>query len=122
MNEISLMLRVNDEKTGAFLGRVDQIHIGDDLMDLEGPSLECRTERVLKLVLGDLRFALKSYACCVGNWCWDRALLEIGHLPRLLQGLMDHGWDCIEAESSLFEMWQRGKVPTVEQLSALLIS
>jgi len=113
------MLRVNDQDTGVHLGQVDEIHILD-LIELEGEPLLCRLEKIGVLSLGCMRFPLKGYAYAVGNWCWDRATIHGRHLPVLLRELMNSRWDCIEAESSIFEIWQGGEVPTWEQLAPLI--
>jgi len=122
--KVKLMLRVNSEKNGVHLGKVDQIQILD-LMDLEGKLLECYAASGT-LVIDGLRFNLKGYANWVGNWCWDQATVEHVHVPRILKALMDNGWwlneaqSEPEADSGLWEMWHRGQVPTADELLALM--
>jgi len=118
--KVSLMLAVNNPDNGRHTGKVGHIHIGDELLELEGKLLTCKQDGIDVLVLGSERIPLQGYYQWVGNWCWDQAIIRAGHLTRVLRELMDNDWDCIAGESSLFEMWANGEVPTWEQLVPLL--
>jgi len=124
-NEVGIMLAVNDVRNGLPRATVRQIHIGDELLELEGPPLRWGIPggRTLNIASGSKlpltsyhSFALKGFQQWVGNWCWDRAVIRVEHLPRFLRVLMDAGWDCISGESALFEMWQSGETPGIDEL------
>jgi len=124
-NEVGIMLAVNDPSNGLPRHSVDHIHIGDELLELEGPPLQWGktsggtlniASRSRQPITSYHSFALRGYQQWVGNWCWDRAVIRVEHLPRFLRILMDASWDCISGESSLFEMWRQGEIPSIDDL------
>jgi hypothetical protein len=119
--KMHLMLAVNDHHTGNFTGQVDQIEI-DDLIYLEGQSASCQVQfhRPRWLEIGGLRFNLKGYRRWVGNICWDCATLEHIHVPRIIEHLRTIGWDCTEAETSLWEAYRDGQPITAKMLEDLM--
>ena len=124
-NEVDIMLAVNEPRNGLPRHTVDYVHIGDELLEMEGPPLQWGKTRVGVLNIASSprqpltsyhSFELKGYQQWAGNWCWDRAVIRVEHLPRFLRVLKDAGWDCISGEASLFEMWKRDEVPGIEDL------
>jgi len=118
--KMQLMLAVNDNN-GMHTGQVDQVEV-DDLICLAGEPVPCSTHLPRALRINSLRFKHKGYQTWVGNICWDCATLESAHIATIINYLRSIGWDCTEAETSLFEAYHNGKPITAKMLEDLACS
>jgi len=117
--KMQLMLAVNDDN-GMHTGQVDQVEV-DDLICLEGEPVSC-IYLPCALMIGSLWFEHKGYQTWVGNICWDCATLESVHIATIINYLRSIGWDCTEAETSLFEAYHNGNPITAKMLEDLACS
>jgi hypothetical protein len=116
--KMQLMLAVNDHRNGNHTGQVDQVEV-DDLIYLEGEPVSCNVNERQNLEVDNLRFYLENYNTWVGNICWDCATLESADIAKIVNYLRLIGWDCTEAETSLFDAYHDGEPITAKMLEDL---
>lgn len=115
---ISVSFCCNDPNNGNFTGRFDAVHIGDDLLHLEG---KYHPERGLKIATdftgggggwgaspakGRIKisrryFEIHGYTYGFGNWCWDLFMIA----PRVAIDLINYlkSFDHFQSQDS--EVW-----------------
>ena len=129
---IDVMLNVNDHRNGIAMGWIEAVHI-DDLIQLDGPGcwddedeekaqagdldglVKFEANRTT-VTIGGATFRYRRYFEWMGNWCWDMAQMDAPTVLELLNHLKRLGWDCNEAESSLFARWRELGDLTMEDL------
>lgn len=126
MTTILVMLCVNDPDNGSPLGLIDGVEIGELPLRLEGPQGFDRefgpigttsfASTSSTITVGGQVFRHRGYSTWVGNWCWDAAHMTVDAVLALLNHLKAEGWDCHEAEESLYERWRRPQPLTMTDL------
>jgi hypothetical protein len=111
---IEVMLAVNDDN-GNFSGHVAKIEIGD-AMDLEAPGFCVEDGPPIeylpgpfpsrKIVLCGRRFPVKGYRSWVGNIIWDKVEMSGTAVVILLNLLKREGWNCVDAETRMFNLFE----------------
>lgn len=119
--KMHLMLAVNNHRNGRHTGQVDQVEIDEPDLCLEGKSVSC-SYTPGKLEIDGLHFNVIGYGNWAGNWCWDCAMLEHIHIPRIIEHLRSIGWSCTEAETSLFEAYHNDRPITAKMIEDLQCS
>jgi hypothetical protein len=121
---MQLHLAVNDDD-GNHTGRVAVVQVVD-LFELEGPGAydhmadtHCQ-HAAGTLTIGERSWPIDGYATWVGNIVWDCAHVSadvVAEIVNYLRTLPD--WDCIEAESSLYDKWNRRELFSGGELAEL---
>jgi hypothetical protein len=99
----------NDYRNGNFTGQCENIRIDHEKMhaiELYGP-----TRTVTEVMSGNkshLRILRKKFPCTsfsewVGNWCWNACWMSTFNMLRLLNALIQDGWQCEEGPSEIFD-------------------
>jgi hypothetical protein len=103
----------NSHENGAFRGRADSIHYGDD-QDLELQHQDWyRGVKVTFLKDGRVRIGRRTFVYerhkeWYGNWCWDGFWMKRKEARRLLRYLHDSGrWHCEAGPCRLYDWFNR---------------
>jgi hypothetical protein len=107
VSRVKIDLACNDPDNGLFWDRVEQINIGELLV-----LSALRTPPTLRELPGAIRLAGKRWPVLgskdwVGNWCWNRYVLDLDVAADFLVWL--HGrrlFNCDQAETRLFNLWR----------------
>lgn len=117
---IIVMLACNDPHNGHCRNRCDSIHVGSsNSIELHGPEIRTNISGN-KVRLGRRIFRHVGMGTWVGNWCWDAAWVEPETCVEILNWLVERGFECECAESSIFDKLKRKEPVTVSDLDGLV--
>lgn len=107
---IGIDFACNDPDNGLFAGRCSGIAVEHSLLefDFDGmrrPPVFCWRDG--RFQISRRIFAYIRKAHWVGNWCWDRAYLEIDEAIRFFEWLrLDGRFPCMGGDAALFDLWE----------------
>ena len=111
----------NDPDNGLFAGRIEQIQVGSEFLELTA-----RREPVRLVEVDDstLRIAGRHWAYDrakygVGNWCWNRYWMRLDDAAALIAWLHKRRFfHCDMGEERIFNLWRK---PALDAHAAALV-
>lgn len=110
---IPIDMACNDPDNGLFAGRVEQLTIGSEFLEL---TARRTPPRLVELPDGRLRISGRVWAChgskeWVGNWCWNRYWLRLDVAIDMLAWLhRRQAFHCDMGETRLFNLWGKSEL------------
>jgi hypothetical protein len=109
-DRVGVMFCCNDGYHGTFTGRCD-------FLDIEGEDVRLSAPIPAPRLVQDVRPGVLRFSRCVfrhhgwrygvGNWCWDRAWMDVSEARRLIRYALERGfhaeeWPCDGPWAELF--------------------